>query len=471
MIVNSALWSISGSLFSKVLTLSTYILVSRQVDPSIFGLLVFATLLLDFFAVVGTGGARENYIRSETVNDRLAQGTFIYCLSIGCLMSFLFLIIFITADTLNYFQGPSLAYFLLSPIPLIVSTCGFYQGVLERENKFKQLALRNIFISFSSGIVGVALALFEYGIFALVASRLMGPVINLIVIRRLVSFIPRPDFDIDVLREVWNFGGRLTISQFFNFSSGRVFELTSMLVFGPISMALTDIARKIYITLNAVLITPLNPVSLSYLSKSSEPRKLYFRFLLFVCSVVFPAFALISAFSDIIIQFIFGSKWESSIELMTILGWAIVPQLITWYLHNLCIRFNRPDSVLWLHVINFSMVFTGMAAAVIIDVSLVDSMWMLVAALFLSSILRLVYVALIVHLSIFRLLVLYFISAAYFALVHFLSRMLFESFALEWPAINDPSQQFYWAFMYCSLIMLALSPITVSAYRRLKSIS
>ena len=166
MIVNSALWSISGSLFSKVLTLSTYILVSRQVDPSIFGLLVFATLLLDFFAVVGTGGARENYIRSETVNDRLAQGTFIYCLSIGCLMSFLFIIIFITADTLNYFQGPSLAYFLLSPIPLIVSTCGFYQGVLERENKFKQLALRNIFISFSSAIQGLALALYEYGIFA-----------------------------------------------------------------------------------------------------------------------------------------------------------------------------------------------------------------------------------------------------------------------------------------------------------------
>lgn len=471
MLINSAGWSIFGSLFSKLLTLLTYVLVSRQVDPSIFGPLVFATLLLDFFSVIGTGGARENYIRSKAVNDRFAQGTFIYCLSIGSFMSFLFLLIFISADLLSYFQGPSLAYWLLSPIPFIVSICGFYQGVLERTHNFKQLALRNVFISFVSGVAGITLALMEYGIFALVASRLIGPLVNLIVIRNLVAFSPTFTFDVEIVREIWQFGGRLTFSQFFNFSSGRIFELTAMFMFGPIAMALTDIARKIYITLNAVLITPLNPVSLSYLSKSSEPRKLYFRFLLLVCSVVFPAFALISAFSDIIIQFIFGSKWESSIELMTILGWAIVPQLLTWYLHNLCIRFNRPDSVLWLHVINFSMVFTGMAAAVIIDVSLVDSMWMLVAALFLSSILRLVYVALIVHLSIFRLLVLYFISAAYFALVHFLSRMLFESFALEWPAINDPSQQFYWAFMYCSLVMLALSPITVSAYRRLKSIS
>lgn len=470
MIVNSALWSISGSLFSKVLTLLTYILVSRQVDPSVFGSLVFATLLLDFFAVIGTGGARENYIRSKVLDDQLAQGTFTYCLSIGTFMSFLFLICFILAEALGYFQGSSLAYFLLSPIPLVVSTCGFYQGVLERDNKFKQLALRSILISFVSGIVGVTLALLEFGIFALVASRLIGPLVNFIVIRRLVHFYPTYSVDIEVIRRIWSFGGRLTFSQLFNFSSGRAFELMSMLVFGPISMALTDIARKIYITLNAVLITPLNPVSLSYLSRSSEPRELYFRFLLLVCSVVLPTFSLISAFSDIIIQYIFGDKWEGSIKLMEICGWAVVPQLMTWYLHNLCIRFNRPDSVLWLHVINFFIVLAGMVVAIIVDASLVDSMRLLVIALFFSSIVRLVYVALIVRLSVFRLFSLYFISTFYFALVYFFSRTVFE-YLVGWLSIDDHSELFYYAFLYCSIVMFFLSPPVIVAYRKLKDIN
>ncbi len=470
MLVKSAGWSIFGTLGAKALTLLTYVLVSRQVDPEVFGPLVFAMLLLDFFAVIGTGGARENYIRIERVNDVIKQGAFLYSLSVGVVMSILFVFLFILADFNGYFSGPSLVYWLLSPIPLLVSVCGFYQGVLERDGQFKKLAMRTIFISFVVGLCGVSLALLQYGVLSLVIARLAGPIVNLYILRKIVKFSPSYHFGWKSLGRIWEFGKSLILSSSLNFFSGRIFEFTAFFTFGPVGIAAVDVGRKIFITLTSVILAPLNPVSLSYISRSNQPRLLYFRFIDLVSSAVIPVFALISSFSDIIILFVFGEKWEGSSVYMVTFGFLIVPQLATWYVHNLFIRYSRPDRVVVLNIMNLLFLIVSFIVSLLLEFDLAHSMLCLVMTLYFSAVIKFFYISSALEVYFPKLLFGLVVNFIYFTTLFFVARYSFDFILnMSFEYVNLTSK-FFMAIIHCLFLWVLTLPISLVCYRRLKRV-
>ncbi|MAE35879.1 MAG: hypothetical protein CMH97_11765 [Oceanospirillaceae bacterium] len=359
MIFKSSLWSVFGNLGEKVFTILTYILVARQVDKNQLGLIVVVFLVYELLSYVSSLGIRENIVRKEYLSDQFKSSCFIFVLGVALFIGILN--ITVITPFAYFFKGADLAvlFLIMTAHPMMVGLSGFYQGLLERDFHYKSLAIRKTFISFCSGLVGVMLSIYEFGIYALVAARYTYSVLNLIALIIIQPYKINRKPAAGDFKEIWKFGWKFSFSETLNFIGSKSTELVIAATLGPVALALLDVGRKLVITLNNVLLMPLGPVLLSSLRASKSKLKSYRSFVRVALVLVVSLSAIMGAQSDEIINLVFGDGWRESADVLEILSFAIVLQISSRYLASLCISHGRSGLLLQLQILNSSIVFLG----------------------------------------------------------------------------------------------------------------
>lgn len=359
MIFKSSVWSVFGNFGEKVFTILTYILVARQVDKNELGLIVVVFLVYELLSYLSSLGIRENIVRKECLSDQFKSSCFIFVLGVALFTGILN--ITVITPFAYFLNGADLAvlFLIMTAHPMMVSLSGFYQGLLERDFRYKSLAIRKTLISFCSGLVGVVLSLYEFGIYALVAARYTYSVLNLmaLIIIQPYKLVMKPV--ISDFKEIWKFGWKFSFSETLNFIGSKSTELVIAASLGPVALAVLDVGRKLVITINNVMLMPLAPVLLSSLRSSSSKLKSYTSFVRAALILVVSVSAVAGAQSNEVINLFFGEAWSESAKILEILSFAIVVQISSRYLATLCISYSRTGLLLRLQIVNSIVVFLG----------------------------------------------------------------------------------------------------------------
>ena len=149
-----------------------------------------------------------------------------------------------------------------------------------------------------------------------------------------------------------------------------------------------DVGRKLLVTFYGVVMTPLQGVSLAFVSKASDPYAAYHRFVRVLVLLIVPLVALLGAFSDELILILFGEKWESSGDILMISTVGVVVQVLIWFAPNLCIKQGRTDIVLASTVVQVTILFVTGVAAKVFSLELTQFVIALMAGLFISAIIQ-----------------------------------------------------------------------------------
>lgn len=359
MIFKSSLWSVFGNLGEKVFTILTYILVARQVDKNQLGLIVVVFLVYELLSYVSSLGIRENIVRKEYLSDQFKSSCFIFVLGVALFIGILN--ITVITPFAYFFKGADLAvlFLIMTAHPMMVGLSGFYQGLLERDFHYKSLAIRKTLISFCSGLVGVMLSIYEFGIYALVAARYTYSVLNLIALIIIQPYKINRKPAADDFKEIWKFGWKFSFSETLNFIGSKSTELVIAATLGSVALAVLDVGRKLVLTINNVMLMPLAPVLLSSLRASKSKLRSYRSFVRAALILVVSVSAIIGAQSSEIINMFFGDAWNESAEILEILSFAIVVQISSRYLATLCISYSRTGLLLKLQIVNSIIVFFG----------------------------------------------------------------------------------------------------------------
>lgn len=388
MVVKSGIWSILGSLSEKILAFATYIIVSREVEPEQFGYLVFVFLIIEFFAQVAAFGVRENIVRSNEVSPVYLASSFRF---ITYMAVILILVMLLVASPLAYLlSGYDLfiLVLLMALQPSLVCYSGFYEGLLQRDMRFKEMALRRTIIAFLSGIVGVSLALNGVGVLSMIAARYVYAIVDVFLLRYITKYKVNAEPSIEKIKEIWIFGWKISLSQAFNFLGSKANEVLIAGFFGPAALAMLDVGRKLLVTFYGVVMTPLQGVSLAFVSKASDPYAAYHRFVRVLVLLIVPLVALLGAFADELILILFGGKWESSGDILMISTVGVVVQVLIWFAPNLCIKQGRTDIVLASTVVKVTILFVTGVAAKVFSLELTQFVIALMAGLFISAIIQ-----------------------------------------------------------------------------------
>lgn len=393
MLIKSSVWSFLASVIEKVLSLLTYAIVARQVGKESFGLLVSVFLVVEFLGYFSSFGVSDNIVRQKNVEAPLLDSSFKLLWFVSIFISvFLLLILF---PYFYYWGGVGFVdvFLLMAVYPLIVLFVGFYKGILQQRLQFKDVAVFNIQVSVVSGFLGMVLALLGCGIVSLIVSKYVQSLCQLVIYAKRSGYSYAGRARIALIKSIFSFGWKVSLAQVFNFSANKYFEMLVVVVFGAPMLAVVDVGRKFSQTLNQLVLTPMVPVSLSYLSKSRVAKSEFIKIVIAIQSFLVPIAAFLHAHSEFIIGFVFGEEWFEAIVVLQLFSGTVVAQVVLWLIPAYVMSKGSAGEIALLHFTNFIVLVTcSVVALAVFQLNFYEMLKVVVSSLYFSAVIQLLWV-------------------------------------------------------------------------------
>jgi len=321
--IDAFLWDFLGKIAIHGSTFIIGIILARLLEPSDFGMiaiLMIIVALASIFSDIGLGGA---LIQRKKVLEIHYSSVFYFNISIGLLLT---LITFFSASFLaNFYENPTLIP-LIEVMSLLFTVSAFHTVqtvILRKDLNYKRLTQVNLKASIISGIVGVFLAFFGFGVWSLIAQVFMRELMINIFIWYQSTWKPTFKFSLKALQELWGFGFNMFLSHLIHtiyekldfLVIGKLFTATILGYFYQAKQLNTFIVTFISNSLMSVLFPLLSKIQ-DDLARFQRVTITSLNLLIFITFLVLGELYIIS---DELIFLLLGEKWLESIPYFKIL--------------------------------------------------------------------------------------------------------------------------------------------------------
>ncbi len=323
-----ALAKYSGIVVSLVITA----ILARNVSPAAFGTMAVATVImafLDIFSDMGLGVAIIQFKDLTKIQIRS-----LFSISVLLALGLTFILFFSATPIAQFYKDPAL-------IPVIrwLCICLFFKalniipnGLMLKNKRFKEIAVRTLLFQFLSGGVACWLAVKGWGINAL----LISPIISAIGVFCYNFFTypqcPNWPIDMEVVKRIWSYSMYQFLFSFINYFSRNADKL----IIGKfLSMKDLGYYDKSYRLMQMPLqnitfvITPvLHPILSSLQDDKEELSSKNIKLSVILSQISFPIGIFLYFCASPIIIIIFGKNWIPAIPVFQILALSVPLQVI-----------------------------------------------------------------------------------------------------------------------------------------------
>ncbi len=309
----SFLWSAVKNWGGNAVTLLTFFILARLLDPREFGTASAALLvlmLINMFAEFGFGDAiiqRQNF-KSEDANL-----PFFVSLMIAVLLSLVAICLSRSIErwfNINGLYSIIVGIAILAPL---VTISLFQEANYKRVLDFKTLAIRVFAANLTGGAVAIICAYLGCGVWSLVAQNYVSVLVGAVWLWWRPYWRPSLTFRWASFLEMTRFGGAVVVLRSIEFFSMRYLDVLIAIKYGPVLLGFYTVGSRLFQTLMQLLQTVFNDVSLSILSKISSERErmaaIYRTSVVFAAYTTSPLFVLAASLSPEICNLLLGPKW------------------------------------------------------------------------------------------------------------------------------------------------------------------
>jgi len=311
---------LSGQTFSWLVT----IIVVRFISPEDYGIKAMLDASLELLVLFCTLGLELALVRSKQIDENQLRSVFGWLLIINGL---LFLAYFFGGGLIaDYFNEPRLEpltqvlafTFLLVPFRVIPN------ALLDRDLKFGLRAIAEFIASVSASIVMLVLAIWGYGVWALVMGFLANRILQTAILMFLQPWITMPSLNLSVIRPLMAFGIVLS-------SVGIVVRITNQLIpliGGPVLGAelLGIFVISFYFAMLPLskIMPIINSIVFPAFSKFQDQRDAISHYFIKSLGIValglFPIMIGIACISHEFVAVVLGDKWSDVAVPLTLLS-------------------------------------------------------------------------------------------------------------------------------------------------------
>ncbi|MFQ5525882.1 MAG: lipopolysaccharide biosynthesis protein [Thermoanaerobaculia bacterium] len=315
---SGALWTASGWGVSAVFQLAFGIAIARILGPRILGIYAAALVVIRFSNVLANIGIGPALVQREEITRRHMRT--------GMTLSF-GLALLIGAATLagaaaisRFYRMPELDA-AIRPLAFVFPLRGLAvvpQALLQRELAFRRLALiETLAYLFGFGVVGVSLALADFGLDALILATISHAALELGLLAWSRPFPIAPQFDRAAARELVGYGGGMTLAGVFGFLAFQGDKLIIGRLLGAASLGLYSRAYSLVATSTRLYQKIATTAFFPLLSRvQADPERLgrgLTRGLAVNALTVLPSSAVLFAIAPELIETLLGAEWLGAI--------------------------------------------------------------------------------------------------------------------------------------------------------------
>lgn len=360
-IKKAALINAMGKYSTIIFQLGVNIILSRILSPDDYGVVAIIMTFSTFFYTLSAMGLSTGIIQHKELTDEDVDAIFSFSVYASFVLAvlFSFLSIFIAKIYENEIY---LSLGSLLSISLFLNGINMVpQGIMNREKKFVEIAIRT-FVSYGlSAVVAVVLALMGLRYYALVIQNIVSALA--VFLWNYISTRPKFRFRVELgsVKKIATYSGFQMGGQIVGYFVNNADNLISGKLLGS---TLLGYYNKAYVLANypinnfsAIISSTLHPILSDY---SSEKEKLYTYHL-----KINRLFAVVGFFSsaacylmaDELIIFLFGKQWISSILAFKILSLTIAFRMMSSALNAIFQSLGRTDLLLKDKLVEMLIIF------------------------------------------------------------------------------------------------------------------
>lgn len=348
-------WSFIDSFAGQGITFLVGLILARLLTPDEYGLIGIIMIFVTIFNCIVNSGFSNALIRKNDAQDIDYSTVFYVNLFISCILFGVF-----------YFSAPLIASFFSQPLlePLskamacivIINAFAIIQRtILVKIIDFKTQTKISLSASIISGLVGIIMAFYGYGVWSLVAQQISRQSINTILLWTYSKWYPKLQFSLDSFKELFGFGWKLMASSLLDTIWGEIYQVVIGIFYTPAILGQYSRAHQFSgifsSNLNGVVQRVSYPVLSSIKDESERLKDAYRRIIKVTMLVTFVLMLGLAAISRPMILVLIGEKWQMAAEILPI----ICLQMMLYPLHSLNLNMlqvqGRSDLFLRLEII------------------------------------------------------------------------------------------------------------------------
>jgi PST family polysaccharide transporter len=345
--IKGTIWSAISQWANKFLSLATFTILARLLEPDSFGLIALAGTFLAFLNLFQDQGFSTAIIQRKNLEPEHLDTAF--WINIG--ISFVLTTVCIRGAGVaaNFFNEPSLTPVIrwLSLTFIISSFNSVQSALFYKQLDFKLLAIRSLISSFFGAIVGITMAFTGFGVWSLVGQQLSGGIISAFVLWIASDWRPHFRLSWRHFHDLFSFGINIVGINILNFFVTKGDNLLIGYFLGATALGYYDLAYKLLLTVSSLFMGIISSTAMPIFSSIQDDlprlRKVLYEFVELTNIVAFPIFLGMSVLAPELVIVVFGEQWKASIPIMQILSIAGLLYGGFYFNSPLIMAMGKPD--------------------------------------------------------------------------------------------------------------------------------
>ncbi len=354
----SIAWMAMGNWVEQAFNVLIFVILARLLGVEAFGLLAMAAAIVILCEFLVRETLTEYLVASPDEDQAHSDAVFYSLLAFS---GALYLALWGSAGLIaNVYQQEVVADLIkyLAVAVVLVALGAVPASLLRRHMMFKALALRAVAGVVCGGVVAVWMALNGFGVWSLVAQRLVQVGVNTVLAWGAVSWRPKLALEFEAVREIFGLGR--TVLAFRAAQIARIQVPMALIgaLLGPTVLGFFSLAWRLVEIASFLVSTPIRMVSQSaFAARLREGRPA--RALLVELSklsgwIAFPAIFGMVVLAAPIVETVFGQKWAPSASALGIVGFVGVYLAIEVVHESYCLAARKVGAlgcIAWLDVV------------------------------------------------------------------------------------------------------------------------
>jgi O-antigen/teichoic acid export membrane protein len=310
-------WTAAQKWLVRISGVATFVVLSRLLSPAEIGSVALALAFLGVLGVVADLGAATFLVQTRSWDEPTRSTTFWTTLTLSGLGTAL---VFVLAGPLAGLLGePGLTgvFRALAPILVVNAAAGVPSAILQRELRFRELALREMVSALVAAVVGVGLALAGAGVWALVAQSGAQAVVATLLVWRMSEWRPTRQISRAAFTELRRFGGPVLAINILQSVRDRLEQFLLGALVGVTALGYWTVAVRLLALLVDVSVAVLDSVALPVFAATRDSAERFGRAFESAVSstqlLLVPALALLAVTSPVLLPLAFGPHWGPAV--------------------------------------------------------------------------------------------------------------------------------------------------------------
>lgn len=223
--VRGTFWSAADAFLGQGVTFIVGIVLARILSPSEYGLIGIVTIFTTIFLGVVDSGFSNALIRKKDTTDEDYNTMFMTNMAISIAM---FVILYFLAPYIAIFFGHDELIDLcrVMGLILIIQALSITQTtILTKQIDFKTKTKASLISAFASGVIGIGMAYYGFGVWALVGQQISRCAFYSLLLWFLVRWRPKLSFNKDCFHYMWGFGWKIMLSGLLNSIWNQLYQV------------------------------------------------------------------------------------------------------------------------------------------------------------------------------------------------------------------------------------------------------